>query len=107
MKKTFDSDNIFGKWKVKVTTPFGPEDYILSIDSLITQNNICGSVSDQKNIMNFNNGKLDDNSFSCSFDTDFPIKSTVYIQIDQVENEKISGSVKIDNYLFTLFSGEK
>lgn len=101
--------NIIGNWNVKVQTPFGTEDYTLVVDEFNLNSEqkdlITGLVSNQKDSISFNNGKIINNIFYCSFDTEFPIKSKVVIQINKVEENKIFGLVKIDEYLLTSFSG--
>jgi hypothetical protein len=100
---------IFGNWNVKVETPFGTEDYTLVIDefdlALEYREGITGRVSNQKDSVSFNNGRVVNNMFACSFDTEFPIKSKVFIQIDKLEKDKMFGYLTIDQYLTAYFSG--
>lgn len=100
---------IFGNWDVKVETPFGIEDYALVIDefdlAVEYSEEITGRVSNQKDSVSFDNGKVVNDIFTCSFDTEFPIKSKVFIQIDKLEEDKIFGHLTIDQYLTAHFSG--
>jgi len=112
MSKTFFVENIFGKWKTKVKTPFGDEEYLINIVELFFDNNlknqsITGTVSNTKDTINFDNGKIINNTFTCSLNLDFPIASTVFIEINKAENNKIFGLLKIDNYLCVEIFGEK
>lgn len=101
---------IVGTWNVKVDTPFGIDSYSFVVEpfdaELESNVTINGSVSDQKNSIPFNNGRIDNNVFYCSFNTEFPISSTVFVEINKVEENKIFGKVKIDEYLSTSFSGD-
>lgn len=112
MDNNLNLENLIKKWSIKVNTPFGIDVYTLTFDSLNstseTKSNkkISGLISDQKNSITFDNGIIEKKVFKCSFNTEFPIKSQVHIEINKISDNKIYGLIKIDDYLSTCFSGD-
>jgi len=113
MTQSLNIASIFGKWNIDVNTPFGKENYTLSIDTFGSLKDhegydyLIGSISHQKGFVHFNNGEFKNNTFHCSVETEFPINSTISITADLIEDNKISGMLEIDQYLVTSFIGVK
>jgi hypothetical protein len=116
MTQTVNISNIFGKWNIDVNTPFGKEKYILNIDTLgqlkgsdfyLYYEGLAGSIQHDKGTVNFTNAQFEGKTFHCSVKTEFPIKSTISITADLIEDNKISGMLEIDQYLVTSFVGVK
>lgn len=90
---------MFGLWKCTVSTPFGDEDYSLSIrsdGSTIYHN--TGNV--EIDIYSYQK-----NEFFFEKFLDFPIKCKVTIK-GFAKNDFIYGIVKIDEYLELAFKGK-
>lgn len=94
---------ILGKWDITVDTPFGKEQYTLSLDSI--DGNLSGFVSHEKGNANLTNGSFQDETLNCSLDVEFPIKATVNLQASLIDADKLFGTLQIDQYLQTLFIG--
>ena len=105
MTQIINSLNILGKWTLAVNTPFGEEQYILNIET--ANSFFSGSVSHEKGSSTFDNATFEHNIFHCSLETEFPIKTTISITADLIEDNKISGVLEIDQYLVTSFVGVK
>lgn len=108
-----DTSKLFGKWTIIVNTPFGKEDYILNIDGIESvkdsnQNNcLIGSIHHEKGSVSFDDASFENNTFHCSVQTEFPIKSTISITAELTQDNQISGMLEIDQYLVTSFVGVK
>jgi hypothetical protein len=116
MTQSVNISNIFGKWNIDVNTPFGKENYTLKIDSFgelkgndfyLYYEGLAGSIQHDKGIVNFKNAQFEGKTFHCSVETEFPIKSTISITAELIEDDKISGMLEIDQYLVTSFIGVK
>lgn len=113
MTKFINTLNIFGKWNIDVNTPFGKENYTLNVDTIgLIKNHIgydcfIGSIDHKKGSVSFTDAKFENNTFYCSVETEFPIKTTVSITANLIEDNKISGMLEIDQYLITSFIGVK
>lgn len=116
MTETLNIANIFGKWNIDVHTPFGKEKYTLNINTFgplkgsgfyLDCDGLAGSIEHDKGSIAFTDAKFEGVTFHCSVETDFPIKSTISITADLIENNKISGMLEIDQYLVTSFIGIK
>jgi hypothetical protein len=105
MTQVNNSLDILGKWTLSVNTPFGEEDYALNIEA--TNSFFSGSVSHEKGSSVIYDASFVDNTFHCFVQTEFPIKTTVSITADLIENNKIAGILKMDQYLTTSFIGVK
>lgn len=108
MNQTVNISSIFGKWNIDVNTPFGKENYTLSIATNMLQDNIncvAGSIYHEKGSVAFNDARFENDIFHCSVETEFPIKSTISITAEFVEENKMSGMLEIDQYLITSFIG--
>jgi hypothetical protein len=95
--------NISGNWKISVDTPFGKEQYALNIDN--SNSNITGLVSHEKGIAPLTNASFIDGTFKCSLEVEFPIKATVTLQASVIDDNKMFGTLQVDQYLETLFVG--
>jgi hypothetical protein len=116
MTQSINISSIFGKWNIDVNTPFGKEKYTLNIDTFgplkgsgfyLDYDGLAGSIEHDKGSIPFTNAKFEGVTFHCSVETEFPIKSTVSITADLIDDNKISGMLEIDNYLVTSFIGVK
>ena len=116
MNETINIANIFGKWNIDVDTPFGKEKYTLNINTFgplkgsgfyLDYDGLAGSIEHQKGSVSFTNAKFEGITFHCSVETEFPIKSTISITADLIEDNKISGMLEIDQYLVVSFIGIK
>lgn len=116
MIQTSNIANILGKWNIDIDTPFGKEKYTLNINSFgplkgsgfyLNYDGLAGSIEHEKGAIAFTNAKFEGVTFYCSVETDFPIKSTVSITADLIEDSKISGTLEIDQHLVTSFIGIK
>jgi hypothetical protein len=114
MNESFDMTKIFGKWNINVDTPFGKENYTINIDSFgelkgndyyLYYEGLAGSVEYEKNIVLFDNASFLDGTFKCVFNVEFPIKATVNLQASVIDDNKMFGSLQIDQYVETLFIG--
>lgn len=107
------SFNIFGSWQCLVNTPFGTEKYILNINSLGTLKDLdgydylLGTIVHEKGSSVIKDAIFKKNKLFCSTEVDFPIKAKITIEAEIIEENKLSGSIKIDEYLKTSFVGEK
>lgn len=97
--------NITGRWNIAVDTPFGKEQYLLSLNNV--DGKLYGLVSHEKGIVPLTNIYIVDRTFKCSLDVEFPIKATVNIQANIIDDNKMFGTLLIDEYLETLFVGVK
>jgi hypothetical protein len=105
MTQIINSLNILGKWTITVNTPFGQEQYMLNIE---TANSVfCGSMSHEKGSVPFNNATFHHNTFHCSAETEYPIEATVSLTADLIEDNKITGTIEVGQYLITSFVGVK
>jgi hypothetical protein len=95
--------NINGNWSITVDTPFGKEKYYLSIDT--SNESLTGLVSHEKGIAPLTNTSFIDGTFKCSLEVEFPIKATVSLQASVIDNDKMFGTLQVDQYLETLFVG--
>ena len=116
MNQSVNISSIFGKWSINVDTPFGKENYTLNIDSLgelkgsdfyLYYDGLKGSIEHDKGVVNFSNAEFTGKKFYCSVETNFPISSTISITADLIEDDKISGTLEIDQYVVTSFIGVK
>ena len=116
MTQSVNISSIFGKWNIDVNTPFGKEHYTLNIDGFgklkgndfyLYYEGLSGSIEHEKGTIAFSNAEFEGVTFHCSVETEFPIKSTVSITADLIEDNKISGMLEIDQYLVTSFIGVK
>jgi hypothetical protein len=90
---------MYGMWNCKVETPFGAEEYKLSIrHDGATVHHHTGDV--EMDIYSYS-----DNKFFFQKKLDFPIQCRLLID-GNYENQKINGTVQIDTYLKVLFSGD-
>jgi len=105
MNKVFSKEKILGKWNLIVDTPFGKEEYTLNIDQ--DQGNLIGHVQHEKGFVEVMQPIFSNGTLACLIETDFPIKSSVLIKADLIEDNVMSGSLQVDEYLFTSFVGEK
>jgi hypothetical protein len=97
--------NISGKWNISVDTPFGKEQYTLNIDN--TNGRLAGSVSHEKGDASLSELSFLDGTFICLLNVDYPIKATVYLKASVIDNNKMFGTLQIDQYLETLFIGSR
>jgi hypothetical protein len=116
MTQTFNIINIFGKWNIDVDTPFGKEKYTLNIDTFgplkgsgfyLDYDGLQGSIEHDKASIAFTGAKFEGTTFFCSVETDFPIKSSISITANLVEDNKITGMIEVGQYLITSFVGVK
>jgi hypothetical protein len=116
MIKSVNISNIFGKWNINVDTPFGEQNYTLSIDGFgqlkgndfyLYYEGLSGSIQHEKGTIAFSNAQFEGVTFHCSVKTEFPISSTISITADLIEDNKISGILEIDKYLVTSFIAVK
>ena len=105
MTKIINSLDILGKWTLYVNTPFGEEEYVLNVEE--TNSFFSGSVSHEKGSSIIYDARFVDNTFYCFVQTEFPIKTTVSITADLIEDNKIAGIIEMDQYLTTSFIGVK
>jgi hypothetical protein len=105
MTQVINSSDILGKWTLSVDTPFGEEQYVLNIETANCF--FSGSVSHEKGSSTFHSASFEHNTFHCSMETEFPIKATVSITADLIEDNKLTGTLQIDQYLITSFVGAK
>jgi len=91
---------MFSVWKCTVDTPFGGEEYLMSItaDGAIVQHH-TGNVSMEMY-------SYHDNRFFFQKTLDFPIQCRLLID-GKYEDEKITGTIQIDTYLKLSFYGER
>ena len=97
--------DILGKWTLSVNTPFGKEEYVLNIEE--TNSFFSGSVSHEKGSSEIYDARFVDNTFYCFLRTEFPIKTTISITADLIEDNKMAGILEMDQYLITSFVGVK
>lgn len=97
--------DISGKWNIAVDTPFGKEQYILNIQN--ADGRLAGSVSHEKGDATLNELSFVDGTFRFLLNVDYPIKATIYLKASVVDNNKMFGTLKIDQYLETLFVGSR
>lgn len=113
MNESSTSEKFLGKWNLDVNTPFGKENYSLTInpETLPAANdnpvNASGLITDGKNSTIYSNGRIVDNNFYCSMEVEFPIKAKVLLSLNSVEDKSISGFVQIDNYLKLQVTGSR
>lgn len=113
MDNLFDLSNIFGTWKLSVSSPFGEETYNLILKSTdllpdLNKNvNIVGLINHEKGSVNIDKIFFKNNIFTCSTKVDFPIKAEVTIEATVCEPNKMVGLIHIDEYLVTDFVGVK
>jgi hypothetical protein len=105
MTQVINALDILGKWTLYVNTPFGEEQYVLNIET--ANSFFSGSVSHEKGSSAFHSASFENNTFCCSMETEFPIKATVSITADLIEDNKLTGTIQIDKYLITSFIGVK
>lgn len=103
MTQAINPLGILGIWTLSVDTPFGEEQYVLNIET--ANSFFSGSVSHEKGSSAFHSASFENNTFYCSMETEFPIKATVSITADLIENNKIAGILEMDQYLTTSFIG--
>jgi hypothetical protein len=97
--------NISGNWNITVDTPFGKEKYSLNIDS--SNGSVTGLVLHEKGIAPLTNASFIDGTLKCSLEVQFPIKATVSLQASVIDDNKMFGTLQVDQYLETLFVGVK
>jgi len=97
--------NITGKWNITVDTPFGKEQYSLSIEN--KDGNLSGLASHDKGSATLINTSFLDGTLKCSLNVEFPIKATVKLQASVVDDNKMFGTLQVDQYLETLFIGAR
>ena len=116
MNQTLNIANIFGKWNIDINTPFGKEKYTLNINTFVPlkgsgfyldYDGLAGSIEHEKGSIAFTNAKFEGVTFHCSVETDFPIKSSISITANLVEDNKITGMIEVGQYLITSFVGVK
>ena len=105
MTQVINPLDILGKWTLSVNTPFGEEEYVLNIQE--TNSYFSGSVSHEKGSSAIYDASFVDNTFHCFAQTEFPIKTSISITADLIENNKIAGILEMDQYLITSFIGVK
>jgi hypothetical protein len=103
MNESNNPINIDGNWNITVDTPFGKQKYSSSIDSL--NGNLTVSISHEKGIAILTNASFVDGMFSGLLEVEFPIKATVTLQASIIDNNKMFGTLLIDEYLETMFVG--
>lgn len=90
---------MYGDWNCEVETPFGKENYKISLEenkAVIKHHTGNVLVDDVEYI---------DNKFFLKKKMDFPITCSVFIS-GVVDDEKITGSIYVDDYLKVKFIGE-
>jgi hypothetical protein len=97
--------NLSGNWKITVDTPFGKEQYSLNVDS--SNGGLTGLVSHEKGLASLTNASFIDGTFKCSLEVEFPIKATVKLQANVIDDNKMFGTLQVDEYLETLFIGAR
>jgi len=97
--------NISGNWRITVDTPFGKEQYSLNIET--SNGSLTGLVSHQKGIAPLTNTSFVNGTFKCSLEVEFPIKATVNLEASVIDEDKMFGTLQIDQYLETLFVGAR
>jgi len=97
--------NISGNWRITVDTPFGKEQYSLNIET--SNGSLTGLVSHQKGIAPLTNTSFVNGTFKCSLEVEFPIKATVNLEASVIDEDKMFGTLQIDQYLQTLFVGAR
>lgn len=105
MTESSSALNIVGKWDITVDTPFGKEQYLLSIQN--TGGNLSGFVSHEKGNVVLSDVCFVDETLKCSLDVEFPIKATVILQASVIDDNKMFGTLQVDQYLETLFIGAR
>lgn len=105
MIESNNASNINGNWDITVDTPFGKEKYSLNIDS--SNASITGSISHEKGIVILTDASFIDGSFKCLLNVEFPIKATVNLQANVIDDNKMFGTLQVDQYLETLFIGAR
>ena len=105
MDKIIKSLNILGQWTLTVDTPFGKEKYSLNIENV--DGNLSGLVSHEKGNATLINTSFIDGTFKCSLEVEFPIKATVTLQASIIDDNKMFGTLQVDQYLETLFIGAR
>jgi hypothetical protein len=103
MNKIFSGQKFVGKWDITVDTPFGKEQYSLNIDSV--NDALSGSISHDKGSAALTDASFLDGTFKCLLNVEFPIKATVNLHANIVDDNKMFGTLLIDQYLETLFVG--
>jgi hypothetical protein len=105
MTQTADTVKILGKWKLSVDTPFGKEQYSLSVESI--DGELAGFVFHEKGTASLVNLSFVNQTFKCSLHVEFPIKAIVNLKANVMDNNKMFGTLQVDQYLKTLFIGER
>ena len=90
---------MYGFWKCQVNTPFGDEDYLMSI----TPNG--GIVYHHTGNVEMDIFSYHENEFFFQKSLDFPIKCRLLIR-GFIKNESIYGTVKVDDFLELSFEGK-
>lgn len=91
---------MYGEWICQVETPFGEEQYIIILEK------DRSAISHQNKIIAMDITNYSKNSFFLEKKMDFPIPCTVSIN-GIFSDEIINGSITIDEYLKTNFTGVK
>ena len=103
MIESNNASNIAGEWKITVDTPFGKEQYSLSLDNV--DGNLSGLILHEKCTATVVNASFINQTFKCSLNVEFPIKATVNLRANIVDDNKMFGTLQVDQYLETLFIG--
>lgn len=90
---------MFGSWKTIVETPFGDEEYIISIHK------DGATIHHQTGDVEIDIYSYSDNTFFFQTKLEFPIQCRMLIQ-GKYHDNKIFGTIQVDTYLKTIFTGE-
>jgi hypothetical protein len=105
MNKLYITKKIIGKWDLIVDTPFGKEKYTLKIDQ--DGDHLLGYVESEKGSAKIIEPTFNDDTLIFHVETEFPITSSVFIEANLIEDNTMSGSLRVDEYLLTSFIGKK
>jgi hypothetical protein len=105
MNESNNPTNINGDWNITIDTPFGKQKYSTNIDGL--NDNLTMLISHEKGIATLIGGSFVDGILNGSLEVEFPIKATVTFQANVIDDDKMFGTLQIDQYLETLFIGAR
>ena len=103
MIESNNASDIAGEWKITVDTPFGKEQYSLSLDNV--DGILTGLVFHEKGMASLIDPSFVNGAFKCLLEVEFPIKATVSLQASIIDDNKMFGTLHVDQYLETLFVG--
>ncbi|CAB4143283.1 hypothetical protein UFOVP784_105 [uncultured Caudovirales phage] len=97
--------DITGEWDVSALTPFGVTKSKVIISS--EEPYISGTIIGENGSLDFNNGKFEGDKLSFSTTVDTPIKATLFVNVDIINNKAFSGTLTIDQYMTISVKGNK